>query len=99
MPTTDTLIIGGREFRARLMIGTGKYSSYGVMAEAHRRSGAEVVTVAVRRVNITDRSKESLLDHIDLKNFMLLPNTAGCYTVDDAIRTAHLAREALDTPW
>ncbi|KAF0249842.1 MAG: thiamine biosynthesis ThiG [bacterium] len=99
MSNFDKLIIAGREFKSRLMIGTGKYPSYEAMVEAHSRSGAEIVTVAVRRVNISDRSKESLLDYIDLKKFMLLPNTAGCYSADDAIRTAHLAREALDTPW
>lgn len=99
MTKPDKLVIAGREFNSRLMIGTGKYPSHEVMAEAHRRSGAEVVTVAVRRVNITDRSQESLLDYIDLKKFMLLPNTAGCYSADEAIRTAHLAREVLDTPW
>ncbi|MBI4854311.1 MAG: thiazole synthase [Acidobacteria bacterium] len=99
MSNSDKLVIAGREFKSRLMIGTGKYPSNEAMVEAHERSGAEIVTVAVRRVNITDRNKESLLDHIDLKKYMLLPNTAACYTADDAIRTAHLAREVLDTPW
>ncbi|MEW6729778.1 MAG: thiazole synthase [Acidobacteriota bacterium] len=99
MSTSDKLIIAGREFRSRLMIGTGKYPSHQVMAEAHQRSGAEVVTVAVRRVNLTDRNQESLLDYIDLKKYLLLPNTAGCYTAEEAIRTAYLAREVLDTPW
>lgn len=97
--STDKLVIAGREFSSRLMIGTGKYPSHQVMQEAHVRSGAEIITVAVRRVNITDRSQESLLDYIDLNKYMLLPNTAGCYSADDAIRTAHLAREVLDTPW
>jgi thiazole synthase len=95
---SENLIIGGREFRSRLIIGTGKYRSNEEMVAAHEQSGAEMVTVAVRRVNL-DRSKESLLDFIDLKKFMLLPNTAGCYTVDEAVRTAMLAREMLDTPW
>ena len=87
---SDTFVIAGREFRSRLIIGTGKYRSNQEMVEAHEKSGAEMVTVAVRRVNL-DRSKESLLDHIDLKRFMLLPNTAGCYTVDEAVRTASYA--------
>lgn len=92
----DVLKIGTRTFRSRLMVGTGKYPSNEIMKAALEDSGAEVVTVAVRRVNL-DRTKESLLDHIDLKKYTLLPNTAGCYTAEDAIRTARLAREALDT--
>lgn len=99
MLKADKLVIAGKEFNSRLLIGTGKYPSHEAMVEAHTRSGAEVVTVAVRRVNISDRSKESLLDHIDLNKYMLLPNTAGCYNAEDAIRTAHLAREVLNTPW
>jgi thiazole synthase len=95
--TNDRLIIAGHTFRSRLIVGTGKYSSYQIMVEALERSGAELVTVAVRRVNL-NRNEESLLDYIDLKKFKLLPNTAGCYTVEEAIRTAHLAREALGTP-
>ena len=94
MSTTDKLVIGGREFSSRLMVGTGKYATFQQMAQAIELSGAEVVTVAVRRVNILDRSKESLLDHLDLKKYTLLPNTAGCYTADDAVRTCRLAREA-----
>ncbi len=90
----DTLIIAGRVFNSRLMVGTGKYASFQQMAQALEISGAEVVTVAVRRVNISDRSKESLLDYIDTKKYTLLPNTAGCYTADDAVRTCRLAREA-----
>ena len=78
------------------MVGTGKYPSNEIMKAALDASGAEVVTVAVRRVNL-DRNKESLLNHIDLKKYTLLPNTAGCYTAEEAIRTARLAREALDT--
>ncbi len=88
------LTIGGRTFRSRLIIGTGKYSSFELMKKAHEASGADLVTVAIRRVNLTDRSKESLLDYIDTKRMTLLPNTAGCYTADEAIRTAHLGREA-----
>jgi thiazole synthase len=91
--TTDKLVIAGREFTSRLMVGTGKYSSMAQMVRAIELSGAEIITVAVRRVNL-DRSKESLLDHIDLKKYTLLPNTAGCYTADDAVRTCRLAREA-----
>jgi thiazole synthase len=96
---TDTFEIAGRTFRSRLIVGTGKYSSFAVMAQAHEASGAEMVTVAVRRVNISDRSKESLLDYIDPKKLFLLPNTAGCYTADEAIRTARLAREAGLSNW
>ncbi|MBC8018361.1 MAG: thiazole synthase, partial [Verrucomicrobia bacterium] len=92
----DKLIIAGREFNSRLMVGTGKYADFRQMVQAIEISGAEIITVAVRRVNITDRSKESLLDHIDLKKYTLLPNTAGCYTADDAVRTCRLARELLD---
>jgi thiazole synthase len=90
----DKLIIAGREFNSRLMVGTGKYASMEQMVQAIEASGAEIITVAVRRVNISDRSKESLLDHIDLKKYTLLPNTAGCYTADEAVRTCRLAREA-----
>ncbi len=92
--TADKLVIAGREFSSRLMIGTGKYASFQEMAKAIEASGAEIVTVAVRRVNISDRDKESLLDYIDPGKYTLLPNTAGCYTADDAIRTCRLAREA-----
>src|SRR5450631_268610 len=90
----DKLIIAGRAFNSRLMLGTGKYADFPQMVRAIEASGAEIITVAVRRVNISDRSKESLLDHIDLKKYTLLPNTAGCYTADDAVRTCRLAREA-----
>jgi thiazole synthase len=93
MVQNDTLMIAGREFSSRLMVGTGKYSSNEETARALEASGAQIITVAVRRVNL-DRSKESLLDYIDLKKYTLLPNTAGCYTADDAIRTCRLAREA-----
>lgn len=95
----DTLRIAGREFSSRLLVGTGKYQNFRQMAEALEKSGAEVVTVAVRRVNLTDRSKESLLDWIDSQRYFILPNTAGCYTVDDAVRIARLGREAGLSEW
>ncbi|MBZ5495111.1 MAG: thiazole synthase [Acidobacteriia bacterium] len=95
----DGLVLAGRTFCSRLIVGTGKYSSFGQMREALEKSGAEIVTVAVRRINISDRSKESLLDYIDTSRFMLLPNTAGCYNADDAIRTAQLGREAGLSEW
>ena len=94
-----SLTISGRTFRSRLMIGTGKYRSFQEMARCHAASGAEVVTVAVRRVNLTDRSKESMLDYIDRERMFILPNTAGCYTADDAIRTARLGREVGLSNW
>jgi thiazole synthase len=95
----DKLIIAGREFRSRLIVGTGKYRSFQEMARCHELSGAEMVTVAVRRVNLTDRSKESLLDYVDRTKFFLLPNTAGCYTADEAVRTARLGREVGLSNW
>ena len=95
----DQLVIAGRAFRSRLIVGTGKYRSFQEMVGAHEASGAEMVTVAVRRVNLTDRSKESLLDHIDRGKFFILPNTAGCYTADEAIRTARLGREVGLSEW
>lgn len=90
----DTLVIAGREFSSRLMVGTGKYASNEQMIKALEVSGAEIITVAVRRVNLADRGKGCLLDFIDPKKYTLLPNTAGCYTADDAVRTCRLAREA-----
>lgn len=93
--TTDRFIIGKRKFNSRLIIGTGKYRSFDEMKAAHRASGAEMVTVAVRRVPL-DRSSESFLDHLD-PAMAILPNTAGCYTAEEAVRTARLAREALQT--
>jgi thiazole synthase len=95
----DILRIAGKEFRSRLIVGTGKYKTFQEMARAHEASGAEIVTVAVRRVNLTDRSKESMLDYIDRKKFFILPNTAGCYTGDEAIRAARLAREVGLSNW
>jgi thiazole synthase len=93
------LVIAGRPFRSRLIVGTGKYATFQIMREAHEASGADMVTVAVRRVNISDRSKESLLDYIDSSKMFILPNTAGCYTADEAVRTARLAREAGLSNW
>ena len=90
----DRLVIAGREFKSRLWVGTGKYKDFAETRKAIEVSGADVVTVAVRRVNITDRSKENLLDYIDPKKYTILPNTAGCYTVEDAVRYARLARTA-----
>ena len=92
---TDRFEIAGRSFRSRMIIGTGKYRTYEEMKSAHKSSGAEMVTVAVRRVPL-DRSSESFLDHLD-PSLQILPNTAGCYTADEAVRTARLAREALQT--
>jgi thiazole synthase len=97
--TDSPFVIAGRTFASRLIIGTGKYSSPAVMARAHEASGADMVTVAVRRVNISDRSRESLLDYIDTDRMFILPNTAGCYTADEAIRTARLGREAGLSNW
>jgi thiazole synthase len=94
---TDTLVIGGKSYASRLIVGTGKYPDFEIMRQAHAASGAVMVTVAVRRVEL-DRSKQSLLDFIDVRRMALLPNTAGCTTADDAVRTAHLAREACGTP-
>src|SRR6201986_2016658 len=94
-----TLTIAGREFRSRLIVGTGKYRSFPEMRRCHEASGADMVTVAVRRVNLTDRSKESLIDYIDRTKIFILPNTAGCYNADDAIRTAMLGREVGLSNW
>ena len=90
---SDTnLVLGGKEFSSRLIVGTGKYSSLDVMKEAHEASGAQIITVALRRVSLP--TGESLLDHLDTTRYTLLPNTAGCYTADEAVRTTYLAREA-----
>lgn len=86
------LKIRNKEFKSRLLVGTGKYPSFGVMKEALDASGAEIVTVAIRRLNLEGQGKESLLDHIDRNKYTILPNTAGCYTAQDAIRIARLAR-------
>ena len=90
----DRLIIRGIEFKSRLWVGTGKYKDFQETKRAVEASGTDVVTVAVRRVNIVDRKSENLLDYIDPKKYKILPNTAGCYTVDDALRYSRLAREA-----
>ena len=95
----DPLTIADRTFTSRLIVGTGKYPSSAVMVQAHDASGAEMVTLAVRRVNISDRSRESMLDFIDTDRYFILPNTAGCYTADEAVRTARLAREAGLSNW
>ena len=90
----EPLRLGNKEFTSRLILGTGKYASLEQMRLALEKSGTQIVTVAVRRIKLGDRSSESILDHIDLKKYTLLPNTAGCYTVEEAVRTARLAREA-----
>ena len=90
----DKFVIRGIEFKSRLWVGTGKYKDFQETKRAVEASGTDVVTVAVRRVNIVDRKSENLLDYIDPKKYKILPNTAGCYTVDDALRYARLAREA-----
>ena len=94
---SENFILAGKEFRSRLIIGTGKYRSFDEMKAAHKASGAEMVTVAVNRVPL-DRKTESFLDHLD-PAMQILPNTAGCFDADHAIRTARLAREALETDW
>ncbi len=96
---SDLLRLADREFHSRLFVGTGKYRSFHEMTRCHTASGAEVVTVAVRRVNLTDKSKESLLDYIDRTRMFILPNTAGCYNADEAVRTARLAREVGLSNW
>jgi thiazole synthase len=94
MADDDLFQLGGRTYRSRLIVGTGKYRDFAETRVAIDASGAEIVTVAVRRVNITDPGKENLLDHLDLSRVTILPNTAGCHTAAEAIRTARLAREA-----
>jgi thiazole synthase len=88
------LIIAGKEFKSRLMVGTGKYANFNIMKEAIEASGAEIVTVAVRRVNLDEPGKESMLDYIDRKKITILPNTAGCYTAEEAVRVARIGRAA-----
>src|SRR6187399_838331 len=94
----DFLVIAGRTFASRLIVGTGKYPSHAIMKAAHEASGTDMVTVAVRRVDIS-RKTESLLDYVDTSKIFLLPNTAACYTADEAIRTARLGREAGMSNW
>ncbi len=96
---SDTWRIAGREFHSRLFVGTGKYRNFPEMARCHTASGSEVVTVAVRRVNLTDKTQESLIDYIDRSKMFILPNTAACYTADEAIRTARLGREVGLSNW
>ncbi|MSO50075.1 MAG: thiazole synthase [Acidobacteria bacterium] len=98
-PDDLPFVIAGRRFSSRLVVGTGKYPSHEVMQAAHRAAGVEMVTVAVRRVDLAARGEESLLHWIDRATIFLLPNTAGCYTADDAIRTARLGREAGLSEW
>src|SRR3990172_2763391 len=94
MAMEDKLVIRGIEFKSRLWVGTGKYKDFAETRKAIEASGGDVVTVAVRRVNIFDMKSENLFDYIDPKKYKILPNTAGCYTVEDALRYARLAREA-----
>src|SRR5574337_554495 len=91
---TDVFELAGKQFRSRLIVGTGKYRDFAETKRAVEASGAEIVTVALRRVNITDSGKENLLDYLSPARYTILPNTAGCYTAEEAIRTARLAREA-----
>lgn len=98
MPRGETLTIAGKQFQSRLFVGTGKYPDFPTMEKALAASGTEMVTVAVRRVNL-DRTQESLLDYIDLKKYSLLPNTAGCYTADDAVKYSRLGREVGMSNW
>lgn len=97
--SSDPLVIAGRAFSSRLVVGTGKYSSHSIMKAAHEASGTEMVTVAVRRVDLNATGADSLLHWIDRTKIFLLPNTAACYTADEAVRTARLAREAGLSNW
>ena len=97
--TTDPFVLAGKTFESRLIVGTGKYPTMEMMAEALEASGAEMVTVAVRRTSIADSSQPRLFDYIDPKKYFLLPNTAGCYTAEDAIRYARLGREVGLSDW
>jgi thiazole synthase len=94
----EPLVLAGRSFRSRLIVGTGKYASFPLMKRALEESGSEIVTVAVRRVNLTDRAKESLLDYLPA-GMTILPNTAGCYSAEEAVRTARLGREVGLSHW
>jgi thiazole synthase len=93
-PAADTWTVAGRTFSSRLIVGTGKYADYATNAAAAEAAGAEIVTVAVRRVNLTDKSQPMLVDFLSPERFTYLPNTAGCFTGEDAVRTLRLAREA-----
>lgn len=94
---SEALILGGEKYKSRLILGTGKYPDFETMAKALEVSGTQLVTVAIRRINLNDTSGQSMLDYIDRNKYVLLPNTAGCYTAKDAILTSELAREALGT--
>ncbi|MEA2062642.1 MAG: thiazole synthase, partial [Gemmatimonadota bacterium] len=94
MAEDGKLVVAGRQFRSRLLVGTGKYKDNRTMVEALAASGTEIVTVAVRRVDLGRSTEDAMLNFIDPEKYFILPNTAGCYTVDDAVRTARLAREA-----
>ncbi|MEL6325035.1 MAG: thiazole synthase, partial [Pseudomonadota bacterium] len=91
---TDELIVAGRTFQSRLIIGTGKYASYAQNADAAEAAGVDMVTVALRRVNLSNPDEDRLTDHVSPEQYTYLPNTAGCFTADDAVRTLQLAREA-----
>jgi thiazole synthase len=99
MLETDVLKLGPYTFTSRLFVGTGKYDTFPLMRQALEAAGCQVVTVAVRRVNLADKSQESLLAYIDRKRYTILPNTAGCFTAEDALRYARLGREALGVDW
>ena len=92
--STDTFTVAGKTYNSRLLVGTGKYKDFEETARAIEASGAEIVTVAVRRVNLSDPSQPMLVDFVSPKKYTYLPNTAGCFTADDAVRTLRLAREA-----
>lgn len=96
---SEELVVAGKKFRSRLMLGTGKYKTFDIMKEALDASGCEIVTVAVRRVNLDKPGEKNLIDYIDRKKYFILPNTAGCYTVDEAVRIARLAKAAGLTSW
>jgi thiazole synthase len=98
-PAVEPLVVAGRSFRSRLVLGTGKYKDFDTMAAALEASGTEIVTVAIRRVNLDELGKGSLVDRIDPARYLLLPNTAGCFTAEEAIRTARLARELGGWEW
>ncbi len=93
------LVIAGKEFTSRLIVGSARFPNPQVMLDALEASGTEIVTVAIRRLNLNDRSEENILSLINRAKYFVLPNTAGCYTAKEAVLTAHLAREALGTNW
>ena len=95
----DPLIIAGKEFHSRLMAGTGRHRSMEEMVESIEASGAEIITVAIRRLDLDHPEKKNILDYFDWDKYTILPNTAGCRTAEEAIFTAHLAREVTGTDW